>query len=107
MVRPKKILDVQDEINRIADSDECDDFLEYSALVASCKLIITTDTTVAHLAGSMGVPTWIFLPKIPDWRWGLHGDKSFWYPSVRLFRQKNRGSWAHEMEQVIMELKNI
>ena len=64
----------QSEIIQIADSDKPEDFLEYAAIVASCDLVITTGSTVAHLAAGIGIPTWVLLPKVPDWRWGLEGD---------------------------------
>ena len=81
-------LEFQNEVSRIADSDDPEDFHEYAAIVANCNLIITTDTTVAHLAASIGKATWIFVPKSPNWRWGLDGDKSFWYPTVKLTEKR-------------------
>ena len=99
------ILRPQDRITKIADSNDPDDLLEYAAIIANCDLVMTTETTVAHIAGSMGITTWIFLPKTPHWRWGLHGYTSFWYPSVRLFRQKNRGNWDEEMKLATLELE--
>ncbi len=80
------------------------DFLETAAIIANCDLIITSDTAVAHLAGGMGKPTWLLLKQVPDWRWGMEGTTSFWYPSMRLFRQKERGNWAEVMERVCAEL---
>ena len=80
------------------------DFLETAAIIANCDLIITSDTSVAHLAGGMGKPTWLLLKQVPDWRWGMEGNTSFWYPSIRLFRQKERGNWAEVMERVAAEL---
>ena len=81
------------------------DFLETAAMIANCDLIITSDTSVAHLAGGMGKTTWLLLHKVPDWRWGLEGDTTFWYPSMRLFRQKERGNWHEVMERVAEALK--
>ena len=78
------------ETLRIADSDEQEDFLEYAAIVANCDLVITTGTSVAHISAGLGIPTWVLLPKVPDWRWGLEGDTTFWYPSMRLFRQPKK-----------------
>jgi hypothetical protein len=101
------LLRLQDKINMIADSNDPDDLLEYAAIIANCDLVMTTETTVAHIAGSMGITTWIFLPKTPHWRWGLHGHTSFWYPSVRLFRQKNRGNWNEEIKQATLELEKF
>lgn len=80
------------------------DFLETAAIIANCDLIITSDTSVAHLAGGMGKPTWLLLKQVPDWRWGREGNTSFWYPTMRLFRQKQRGNWAEVMERVGAEL---
>ncbi|MDP6171909.1 MAG: hypothetical protein QF702_07110, partial [Prochlorococcaceae cyanobacterium ETNP2_MAG_10] len=76
------------------------DFLETAAIIANCDLVITSDTSVAHLAGGMGKTTWLLLKKVPDWRWGLKGDTSFWYPSMRLFRQKERGDWDAVIQRV-------
>ena len=76
------------------------DFLETAAIISNCDLVITSDTAVAHLAGGMGKNTWLLLHKNPDWRWGLEGDTTFWYPSMRLFRQKEIGNWAEVMERI-------
>jgi tetratricopeptide (TPR) repeat protein len=81
------------------------DFLETAAIIANCDLVITSDTSVAHLAGGMGKTTWLLLHKVPDWRWGLEGETTFWYPSMRLFRQKERGNWNEVMERVAKQLQ--
>lgn len=70
-----------------------DAFLDTAAVMAACDLVITADTAVAHLAGALGVKTWIAIPYAPDWRWLLGRTDSPWYPSVRLFRQASRGDW--------------
>ncbi len=88
------------EISQIADSDKPSDFLEYAAIISNCDLVITTGSTVAHMAAGIGIPTWVLLPRVPDWRWGLEGDNTFWYPSMRLFRQRKRGNWDEVMERV-------
>ena len=80
--------------------DETWDFLETAAIISNCDLIITCDTSVAHLAGGMGKVTWLLLHKVPDWRWGLEGETTFWYPSIRLFRQTERGNWNKVIEQI-------
>lgn len=77
------------------------DFLETAAIVATCDLVITSDTSVAHLAAGMGRPTWLLLQALPEWRWGLEGETSFWYPSMRLFRQAEPGNWAELIERVV------
>jgi hypothetical protein len=89
----------QDQVNGIWD------FLETAAIIANCDLVITSDTSVAHLAGGMGKTTWLLLHKVPDWRWGLEGDTTFWYPSMRLFRQRERGNWDEVMQRVAEALQ--
>jgi len=89
----------QDQIN------DTWDFLETAAIIVNCDLVITSDTSVAHLAGGMGKTTWLLLHKVPDWRWGLEGDSTFWYPSIRLFRQKERGNWEEVMRRVAEALQ--
>lgn len=80
------------------------DFCETSAIIKSCNLVITSDTSIAHLAAALGHPTWLLIKKIPDWRWGLNSDSSFWYPSMRIFRQDQQGDWHALMQRVKEEL---
>ncbi len=70
------------------------DFSDTAALCDLVDLVISVDTSVAHLAGALAKPTWILLPYAPDWRWMLDRDDSPWYPSVRLYRQGNDRSWT-------------
>ncbi len=63
------------------------DFADTAALIAALDLVVTVDTSVAHLAGALGKPVWLLLPTIPDWRWLLEREDSPWYPTARLFRQ--------------------
>ena len=93
-----KFVDCQPEINSTWD------FLENAAIIQNCDLIITSDTSIAHLAGGMGKSTWMPLHQIPDWRWGLKGNTTFWYPSMRLFRQNERHNWKEVMERVSNQL---
>jgi tetratricopeptide (TPR) repeat protein len=76
------------------------DFAETAALVSGLDLVISVDTSAAHLAAALGRPTWILLPYLPDYRWLLDRDDSPWYPSVRLFRQGARRDWAEVIENV-------
>jgi hypothetical protein len=69
------------------------DFADTAAIVSQLDLVISVDTSVAHLAGAMGKPVWILLPHMPDFRWLLERDDSPWYPSARLFRQPRAGDW--------------
>ena len=62
-------------------------------MIDCLDLVITVDTSVAHLAGAMGKPVFVLLPFNSDWRWLLNRDDSPWYPSARLFRQKHTESW--------------
>ena len=87
------------------DIDQTWDFVETAAIIANCRLIITSDTAVAHLAAGMGHPTWLLLVKTPEWRWGREGESSFWYPSMRLFRQREQGNWPEVMERVATALE--
>ena len=100
----QKLLKEQYSIHRLADSDESEDFLEYAAVICCCDLIITTATTTAHLAAGLGKPTWVMLEKVPDWRWGLQGASTFWYPSAKLYRQQEQGNWEHVTRSVRKEL---
>ncbi|MFM7305705.1 MAG: glycosyltransferase family 9 protein, partial [Alphaproteobacteria bacterium] len=83
---------------RIFDS-EITDFEDTAALIAEMDLIITVDTSLAHLAGSMGRECWVLLPFNPDWRWLLGRRDSPWYPSVQLFRQPQIGDWTSVLTQ--------
>ena len=69
-------------------------------------LVITVDTMTAHLACTEGYNTFIMLPYAPDWRWGLTGDTTPWYPTARLFRQDNEKSWEIVIYNVINEVRN-
>jgi hypothetical protein len=81
------------------------DFLETAALVSCLDLVITVDTSVAHLAGALGRPTWILVPYTPDYRWLLDRDDSPWYPSVRLFRQNKSREYDSVLDRVRDELR--
>jgi ADP-heptose:LPS heptosyltransferase len=71
-----------------------DAFLDTAAIMKNCDLVISADTAPAHLAGALGVPTWVALKHVPDWRWFLGRNDSVWYPSLRLFRQPATGDWT-------------
>lgn len=70
-----------------------EDYEETVAAIAALDLVVTVDTSVAHLSGAMGWPTWVLLPCVPDWRWLRTREDSPWYPSLRLFRQSEPGAW--------------
>jgi len=83
------------------------DFTDTAALIELMDVVISVDTSVAHLAAAMGKPTWILLADSPDWRWLLHRADSPWYPSVRLFRQTQRGDWQPVIQQVKHALSQL
>jgi hypothetical protein len=69
-------------------------FLDTVAVLKSLDLVVTVDTVLGHMAGALGVPVWLALAYVPDWRWGMEGDRTLWYPTMRLFRQARRGDWS-------------
>jgi ADP-heptose:LPS heptosyltransferase len=83
---------------------ELADFDDTAAVLAGCDLLITVDTSVAHLAGAMGRPVWLLLPFSSDWRWTAQGDRSPWYPSVRLYRQSRPDDWESVLARVARDL---
>ena len=83
------------------DGSSCDqDLAETASLLATLDLVITTDTSIAHLAGAMGKPVWILLPHLADWRWMQRIETSPWYPTAVLFRQSAPGDWASVLSRV-------
>lgn len=77
-----------------------DAFLDTAAMMAGMDLIVSADTSPAHLAGALGVPCWLALKYAADWRWFLNRSDSPWYPTMRLFRQKAEGDWASVFAQM-------
>ena len=82
------------EIAVIDASSDAKDFAETAALIETMDLIVTSDSSPAHLAAAMGKEVWLLLSYLPDWRWMDAGDTTPWYPNVRLFRQTSDGDWA-------------
>lgn len=87
-------------------SSQLNDFADTASIVAQLDLVISVDTSVAHLAGALGKPTWVLLSFSPDWRWMLKREDSPWYPTMRLFRQSQPGDWVGVFEQVEQALHN-
>lgn len=83
---------------------ELDDFADTAAVLAHLDLLISVDTSVAHLAGALGRPVWVLLPFSPDWRWLLDREDSPWYPTARLFRQPRLGDWTSVIARVAAAL---
>ena len=93
-----RVVDLNAQLNDMADT---------AAAIAQLDLVITVDTSVAHLAGALGKPVWVLLAHVPDWRWMLDRHDSPWYPTMRLFRQARPGDWAGVIQTVIQELQAI
>lgn len=81
-----------------------DAFVDTAAVLAHLDLVITSDTSLPHLAGALGREVWLLLPAVPDWRWGEAGETSTWYPRTRLFRQRRPGDWDEVVARVATEL---
>jgi hypothetical protein len=87
--------------------DFINDFQDTSKIIENMDGVISVDTSLCHLAGAMGLPTFILLPHAADWRWFLNDIKSPWYPSVTLFRQSQFGDWEGVIKKVKQELPQI
>jgi hypothetical protein len=86
-------------------ADRLDTFLKTASVIENLDLVITVDTSIAHLAGAMGKSVWTLLPYFPDWRWMLSRDDSPWYPSMKLFRQPEPKNWEAVFKKVLKELQ--
>jgi hypothetical protein len=82
-------------------------FRDTAAAMSLLDLVISVDTSVAHLAGALGRPTWVMVSEPPDWRWLLKGERTPWYPSVRLFRQRERNRWNAVVDEVKDALRQL
>ena len=83
------------------------DFDDTAAIMSLMDLVVSSDTSVVHLAGALGVPTWILLQYAADWRWLPDREDSPWYASVRLFRQPTIGDWSTVVRRVSNELERL
>jgi ADP-heptose:LPS heptosyltransferase len=88
-------------------SEDIIDFLDTAALCDLLDLVVSVDTSVAHLAGALGRPIWILLPFNPDWRWLLNRSDSPWYSTARLYRQSTAGDWVGVLEAVNSDLSKL
>ncbi len=96
-----------DQIKQIPDLDKDVRFLDTAAIMHHLDLVISCDTSIAHLAGAMAIPVWTIIPYAPDWRWFLNRSGTPWYPTMRLFRQKKYGDWSDPFDKLITELEII
>jgi ADP-heptose:LPS heptosyltransferase len=81
-----------------------DAFVDSAAVMQNLDLVITSDTSVAHVAGALARPCWVALKHTPDWRWMLKRNDCVWYPTMRLFRQPSRGDWRSVFAEMAREL---
>ncbi len=88
-------------------SEYLTDYYDTAKVIEDLDLIITVDTSVAHLAGRLSKPVWIMLSYVPDWRWGMKGNTTEWYPTAKLFRQHALSDWKGVVAEIKSELKNL
>jgi len=89
-----------------AEVDATMEFCDTAAILKNCDLLLSADSGVVHLAGALGVPTWVALRWVPEWRWGLEGYTTPWYKSLRLFRQAENGNWQDVVGAMKEKLRN-
>jgi hypothetical protein len=102
LMRP--IMDKYGPVVDLTQQGQFESFADSAACIAALDLVLTVDTSVAHLAGALGVPTFLLLSRDPDFRWGLKSDRSPWYDSMRIFRQRKLMDWSDVLEQVEAEI---
>lgn len=86
---------------------QLDDFVDTAAAVSQMDLVVCVDTSVAHLAGALGMPVWLMLPHPADWRWGESAHATHWYPTMRIFRQSRAGEWSDVIARVTDALREF
>ena len=87
--------------------DHLEDFTDTAALIECMDLVISVDTSVAHLAGALGKPIWILLPFVPDYRWMLEREDCPWYPTAKLLRQDETRDWRKVIDRVASSLRSM
>lgn len=101
----QQMLDTQPNIRHFG--PELEDFTDTAALCALMDLVISVDTSVAHLSGALGRPTWVLLPHVPDWRWLLDRDDSPWYGCIKLYRQSSPRDWGPVFQALSQDLLRL
>ncbi len=96
-----------DERIRDLGDDVLGDFYQTGGIIEKLDLVISVDTATVHLAGALNRPVWALLAYACDWRWGAQGDRSPWYPSVRLYRQPEPKAWDKVIERVAEDLAEL
>jgi tetratricopeptide (TPR) repeat protein len=97
-----RMVDYGDEVDQAHGA-----FMDTAAIMKNLDLVITSDTSIAHLAGALGVRTWVALPFSADWRWLLHREDTPWYPTMRLFRQQRANDWESVFTRIHQALQSI
>jgi len=95
-----QLLDLPGAVDLRPESTGARDFYDTASIIAGLDLVISVDTSVAHLTGAMGRPVWVLIPHLSDWRWVSRENDNPWYPSARLFRQSSPGDWGGVVERV-------
>ncbi len=103
----RQLEQLPDGISVLDGSSRDADLAETAALLATLDLVITTDTSIAHLAGAMAKPVWILLPHLADWRWMQRIETTPWYPTARLFRQREPGDWSELIQRVLLAVTHL
>ena len=106
-VKPEDAAMLREHRELLHFGDALQDFSDTAAVIANLDLVISIDTSVAHLAGALGKPTWILLPFTPDWRWLLEREDCPWYPTARLFRQNDTREWSKVLARVQHALRDF
>ena len=88
------------------DSKQLNDFSDTAALISNLDLVISVDTSVAHMAGALGKPVWVLSRFVVDWRW-MPGQKEAWYPNARVFQQPSPGNWEAVVTELVIALKEF
>jgi hypothetical protein len=105
---PEELAAAKGRVHFVAAGSEFDKahgaFVDTAAILSNLDLVISSDTSIAHLAGALGCSVWLLLPFLPDWRWQLQRSDSPWYPSMRLFRQHAPGDWRGVTAEVSVAL---
>jgi ADP-heptose:LPS heptosyltransferase len=89
------VVDFKDQVD-----EQSGPFMDTAAIMKNLDLVVTSDTSIAHLAGSLGVPVWVALDFAAEWRWLTDREDSPWYPTMRLFRQAELGQWDDVFSQI-------
>jgi len=106
----EQLAELKDRFDVVAFDDideQADAFMDTAAIMKNLDLVITSDTVIPHLAGALGIDVWMAISTSPDWRWMVEGHNSPWYPTMRIFRQRERGDWKEVFNRIATELGQV